>query len=164
MPDPYYNEAGYETMRETRENEAEALQYAEKAYVVCRNFIRHALKAPVPGLEDVLAWHYAPMLRPPPMDNDSARTHGRHHLGEAIRRAHYLIEMSERLGPGSQELLLDGEGTPIQTEHLDGVFLWSLSRGAIVTLRRTVKELTTMYHDMLNEMVARDSDKGERMV
>lgn len=68
--DPFYNEAGFEAFASEGDSRVESTQYTEKAFVMTRGFIKHALQNPVPSFEDVLAWHYLPG----PVENDSQFT------------------------------------------------------------------------------------------
>ena len=60
VKNPFYNEAGFEEYANETGYENESAQYSEKAYVMARGFVKHALIQPPVGLEDVLAWTYFP--------------------------------------------------------------------------------------------------------
>ena len=139
VKDPYYNEAGFETLRQQKAKYSEAMQYSEKAYVICRNFIRYALRSPVAGLEDVLGWQYAPM------QSGDSQAAGRNHLVSAIARGIRLAAASETAGPGSHHPILDGEGQDTSPEQ---VFLRPLSLGALVMLKRTLEDLGQLADDL----------------
>lgn len=142
---PFYNEAGFEGYEETREYTVESLQYSEKAYVMGRNFVKHALSRPVAGLEDVLAWLY---LTTKQRDGQLAESHvdDSTTLDLVIARSHALISRSEELrGPSKQlggeddeERLLSGDG---ECDDPTKVFLRPLSKGAFVMLHKTLKAL-----------------------
>lgn len=59
---PFFNEAGFEGYEDMKPDQGgyrtAALQYAEKAFVMARGFVRHACERPVGGMEDVIAWLY----------------------------------------------------------------------------------------------------------
>lgn len=57
---PFYNEAGFDAYDEEKLYTLESQQYSEKAFVMARGFVKHALNNPPVGLEDVLAYLYLP--------------------------------------------------------------------------------------------------------
>ena len=135
---PFYNEAGFESYGEEKLYKRESQQYSEKAYVMARRFVKHALSSPVKGLEEVLAYLYLPPIRSgvaetPTSANDN--TGGL--LEEVINRSNALIEHSATLR-GSDEILVDGAG---QTHDSTKTFLRPLSQGAVVMLKKTVSSL-----------------------
>ena len=152
VKDPYYNEAGFEVLREQKTNLSEALQYSEKAFVICRNFIRYALRSPVAGLEEVLAWQYAPMR---PGERQATTTD---HLHQAISRGERLVVASEVNGPGADHPMLDGRGDSSDPEK---VFLRPLSRGALSMLRRTLKELEEIRTELQAALERKINTAGE---
>ena len=54
VKDPYFNETGFEEYTHLEELQANAAMYAEKAFVLTRDFIRHGIESPPIGLEDVI--------------------------------------------------------------------------------------------------------------
>lgn len=59
---PFYNEAGFEGYHEEKLYRHESQQYSEKAFVMARGFVKHALNKPPQGLEDVLSYLYLPSM------------------------------------------------------------------------------------------------------
>ncbi|OJJ44310.1 hypothetical protein ASPZODRAFT_135116 [Penicilliopsis zonata CBS 506.65] len=57
---PYYNEAGYDALQYQGIGLMESAQYSERAFILSRSFMEHALKKSVAGLDDVLDWIYLP--------------------------------------------------------------------------------------------------------
>jgi len=132
---PLYNEAGFELYREEKLFTLESQQYNEKAYVIARGFLKHALLRPVEGLDDVLSWLYVPFLKL----GEETDSEQRNLLFKAIERTKRLMQKSEELkSKGGADSLVDGTG---ETGDAEKVFLKPLSLGAMVQLRRTVTEL-----------------------
>lgn len=131
---PFYNEAGFESYGEEKLYTRESQQYSEKAYVMARGFVKHAISNPVKRLEDILAYLYLPPQTPDASDTGNA-------FGGLLRvvidRSVALIEGSAALR-GSEEILVDGAGQPGDSTK---TFLRPLSQGAVVMLRKTVSSL-----------------------
>lgn len=60
VKEPYYNEAGFDALVGTEESRITSAQYSERALVMAKGFVRHALLHPVGGFEDVVDWLYLP--------------------------------------------------------------------------------------------------------
>jgi len=58
VKDPYYNEAGYDTRMGSEAAKGPASQYAEKAYMFCRGFVKHALANDISDVKDIISWLY----------------------------------------------------------------------------------------------------------
>jgi ubiquitin-conjugating enzyme E2 O len=144
---PFYNEAGFESYGEENLYRRESQQYSEKAYVMARGFVKHAVISPVKGLQDVLAYLYLPPRTPtvtaPPHDNSNA--HGGL-LRVVIERSEALIEGSATLR-GSDDVLVDGAG---RTGDSTKTFLTPLSQGAVVMLKKTVSSLRELLEMVEN--------------
>ncbi|KAK5940058.1 hypothetical protein PMZ80_007476 [Knufia obscura] len=150
VKEPFYNEAGFEGYEQTKEYNNESLLYSEKAYVMGRNFVKHALLSPVAGLEDVLAWTYLPKSKHEGqlaslLDDESGM------LKRVIERSRSLVQKSEDIRAPSKQLggedddndrLLSGEG---KSDDETKVFLRPLSKGAFVILNRTLKVLEDIW-------------------
>ncbi|KAK5084532.1 hypothetical protein LTR05_005610 [Lithohypha guttulata] len=155
---PFYNEAGYEGYAETQEYKVESLQYSEKAYIMSRNFVKHAISCPIPGMEDVLAWIYLPRRS---NESYSHKTADRRQcvLSQVISRSQALIRRSEELrGPSKQlggedddhnDQLLSGDG---KSDDDTTVFLSPLSVGAVVMLRKTIESLSEILEQELQAL------------
>jgi ubiquitin-conjugating enzyme E2 O len=144
---PFYNEAGFESYGEEKLYIRESQQYSEKAYVMARGFVKHAVSNPVEGLEDVLAYLY---LSPRRLDatepsNSTSSAHGGL-LRVVIDRSIALIEGSTALR-GSDDVLVDGAGRPGDSTK---TFLRPLSQGAVVMLKKTVKSLRELLEMVEN--------------
>ncbi|KAL2854976.1 hypothetical protein BJY01DRAFT_204712 [Aspergillus pseudoustus] len=124
---PFYNEAGYEALAADDNKRVESSQYTEKAFLMTRRFILHALERPVRGLEDVLMWHYLP-------DPSSTRPHL---LCRAIKEALEMIDHQSRTAS-------DGSCH----EAGASVFLPRLSLGAVVMLKKHVAALQKVQMDI----------------
>ncbi|KAL2863678.1 ubiquitin-conjugating enzyme E2 [Aspergillus lucknowensis] len=124
---PFYNEAGYETLAAEGSGSVESSQYTEKAFLMSRKYILHALVRPVRGLEDVLIWNYLP-------SPSSTRPQL---LRKAIEEALKLIEHHNRTTSqeNSQELRASE-------------FLSRLSVGAAITLQKHVESLQKLKSDI----------------
>lgn len=57
VKDPFYNEAGYDILS-AQDTAVAAANYSERAYVLTRGFVAHALQNPIPGLSQELDWLY----------------------------------------------------------------------------------------------------------
>jgi len=150
VKEPFYNEAGFEGYEETKEYNNESLLYSEKAYVMARNFVKHALLSPVAGMEDVLAWTYLPRSMEDPA-SPTVMKDGSGLLKKVIERSRALMQKSEDLRAPSKQLggndedddrLLSGEG---KTDDDTKVFLRPLSKGAFVMLSKTLKALEDVW-------------------
>ncbi|KAE8367707.1 hypothetical protein BDV27DRAFT_123525 [Aspergillus caelatus] len=124
---PFYNEAGYETLAAEEDRRVESTQYTEKAFLITRTFIQHALANPIAGLEDVLAWHY--FADPQQKHNDTCIRPQL--LRRAIDEALNMIEHHNRTPAGAK----------LSEEHAASAFVSRLSLGAVVMLRKHVTTL-----------------------
>ncbi|KAL4870933.1 hypothetical protein BDV12DRAFT_194845 [Aspergillus spectabilis] len=116
---PFYNEAGYEALAVEDSRPIESSQYTEKAFVMARRFILHALETPIRGLEDALIWHYLP-------DSSSVRPGL---LRKAIQDARRMIEHHDRTSTQGDQ------------ESQASSFCSRLSLGAVVVLQKHVTAL-----------------------
>ena len=144
---PFYNEAGFESMGEENLYTRASLQYSEKAYVMARGFVKHALTSPVGGLQDVIAYLYLPPKTPGVAETSDAERKGNDDLLRVvIDRSEALIERSAALR-GSDEILVDGAGQPGNSTK---AFLRPLSQGAVVMLKKTVSSLRELLESVDN--------------
>lgn len=148
---PFYNEAGFESYSEEKLYTRESQQYSEKAYVMARGFVKHALSSPVKGLEDVLAYLYLPPIHSAnnftvQADHTESSTHtgdtNRDHcslLRTVVEKSEALIERSAVLrGTLDDSILVDGGG---RLGNSTEAFLRPLSQGAVVMLKKTISSL-----------------------
>ncbi|KAE8356515.1 hypothetical protein BDV28DRAFT_126770 [Aspergillus coremiiformis] len=125
---PFYNEAGYEALATQDNRRIESTQYTEKAFLLTRSFIQHALENPIAGLEDVLAWYYLPEPR---QQQDSDRCNRPRLLRRAIDEALGMIEHHNRTPAGDK----------LSEEQAASAFVSRLSLGAVVILRKHISAL-----------------------
>lgn len=125
---PLPDEAGFEVLAAEDDRRIESSKYTEKVFLMTRKFILHALEHRVRGLEDVLDWHYRPIL-------SSSSTRPRL-LRKVIENALAMIEhhncTSEQTGQGSEA----------------SVFCHRLSFGAVMVLRKHIVALEKMELDL----------------
>lgn len=124
VEEPFYNEAGYDAYVGSSETRTNSALYAEKATVMAKGFVMHALMNGVPGLESILTWLYLPKPGP-----------------DLLRRV--VAECDELLGDG----LGQSAGEPRNGEHANntlaarGRSAVAPSAGAKVLLRRYTEPL-----------------------
>ena len=144
---PYFNEAGYEGYEAEGLYKPEAALYAEKAYVMARGFVKHALERPPVGLADVLAWLYMSTLVSSNGRQQNTCGGSTHEslLNRILDRGQALIKSSEqaRSLDDGYEGLMDAAGNIGDPTK---AFLRPLSRGAIVMLTRLLGELQETVH------------------
>ncbi|KAI9371857.1 hypothetical protein BJX61DRAFT_484499 [Aspergillus egyptiacus] len=127
---PFYNEAGYEALAAEDSRRVEASQYSERAFLMTRNFILHALNHGVSGLEDILAWNYlpaSPSIRP-------------QLLRRAIQGALAKIEHHNRT---SSEQSDQGPSPSMPSSRL--------SLGAVAILKRHIADLETVESQIVTQ-------------
>lgn len=136
VKEPFYNEAGFENLATDETYATESSQYTEKAYIITRGFIKHALQYRVSGFEDVLSWTYMPAIFAQESLNDASQKPP-NLLRIAISRAQNLMNFTTSSEAQMQDQhLLDGNGKSSN----DG-FLRRPSEGALVMLRRLTRDL-----------------------
>lgn len=148
---PFYNEAGFEGYEDSKEYTNESLLYSEKAYVMSRKFVKHALKSPVGAMEDILAWTYLPRRENHGWQLEKMMIDQSGLLGRVTHRANTLMIRSEEvrgLRPTEQprnddgiDRLVSGDGS---SDDETKVFMRPLSRGAMVMLRGTLDSLVNL--------------------
>lgn len=119
------DEAGYEAFASEGDSRIESTQYTEKAFVMTRSFIKHALENSIPSFEDVLAWHYLPG----PVGN--GETERPQLLKKAIAEADRMIEHHNSTRDNGTV-----KGGPVASP-----FVARLSLGAVVMLRKHITAL-----------------------
>ncbi|KAK5464655.1 hypothetical protein LTS15_001217 [Exophiala xenobiotica] len=144
---PFYNEAGFERYENDLIYRLEAEQYGEKAFVMARGFIKHALLRPPKALIDVLGWLYLP--------RDLTKL-GDSLLGTIIDRGRMLIAKSEEARAEKDDSLWDSAGNKDDPTR---VFLKPLSRGATVMLKRLLDNLQGQMEQL--ELRREDESEGE---
>lgn len=149
---PFFNEAGFEGYEAEGAYKPEAAQYAEKAYVMARGFVKHALERPPVGLEDVLAWLYLPDGQNGDDPGQAQASKGEHRRGllrKVLDCGASLIERSQEHRAAAAAAVAD-KADSAEVQLMDGAgkvgdptkaFLRPLSKGAVVMLQRTLAEL-----------------------
>ena len=61
VEEPFYNEAGFDAYVGSSETRINSALYTEKAFVMAKGFINHALSHPSQGIESILRWLYLPI-------------------------------------------------------------------------------------------------------
>lgn len=131
---PFFNEAGFESLEKQGEYKTEARLYSEKVFVMSRGFVKHALARGVAGFNDVLAWNYFPSTEISESSKDTVRPEM---LSKVINRANGLISHAQQNEATFDAAgLVDGSGQPSRE-----AFLTKLSRGAVVMLRKHIAAL-----------------------
>ncbi|RMZ84016.1 hypothetical protein DV737_g1364, partial [Chaetothyriales sp. CBS 132003] len=159
---PFFNEAGLEDFASEPNSgyETESDQYNEKAYVMARRFVKHALTQPPAGVEDVVAWlYFQPDTGVPGLLQD-VLNRGRGILNASKEAKDHANAAASGGGRGgdTQHLkqLLDGAG---RISFAEG-FLRPLSRGAIVMLTRLLNELTDCLDETRRAIEMEDQQQG----
>ncbi|KAI9684740.1 MAG: hypothetical protein M1829_000115 [Trizodia sp. TS-e1964] len=114
--EPFFNEAGFEQYVGSEDVKNNSALYTERAYVLARGFINHAVHNHIGGLEDILTWLYFPSKDGPGI------------LTEVIKQSKELIAKSESK-PAGARLGTFGDAD------------FTLSAGALILLKRTLAEL-----------------------
>ena len=127
---PFYNEAGFEEAEKEGGYKNESAQYSEKAFIMSRSFVNHALQLPPVGLGEALAWIYLPH------DGRDGL------LKKIVQRSSSILARSEDIRRMKPDALIDGHG---QEVDITKGFLRPLSRGAVVMLSRVTEQLKVAY-------------------
>jgi len=130
---PFYNEAGFEGYENDKVYTRESELYSEKAFLMARGFVKHALTQPPRAVEDVLSWVY---LSTESLSTENANSTSL--LQTIIARGRAIAQRSEEARQQQDERLMNAIG---ETEDDTTAFLRPLSRGATVMLKRTINEL-----------------------
>jgi ubiquitin-conjugating enzyme E2 O len=108
----------------------ESTQYTEKAFVMTRAFIKHALQNAVSSFEDILAWHYLPG----PVDKDSGSARP-----QLLRKA--ISEALSMIGHYNSTR----DNTAGEDRSVASPFIARLSLGAVVMLRKHIAILEKIF-------------------
>jgi ubiquitin-conjugating enzyme E2 O len=122
----HLDEAGFDKFASEGDRRIESSQYTEKAFVMTRAFIKHALEKPMGDFGDILAWHYLPG----PEADDRPNL-----LQRAIAEARRMIDHHNTQSDQKEESD-DAPASP---------FVARLSLGAVVMLRRHLDGLEKIH-------------------
>lgn len=131
----HLDEAGYDKLASEGDRRVESSQYTEKAFVMTRAFIKHALEKPMGDFSDILTWHYLPGPEPDKRPNL---------LQKAISEARRMIDHYNTQSDEKEE----SDNVPASP------FVTRLSLGAVVMLRRhldaleMIQKQSELEHDM----------------
>lgn len=125
------DEAGFEVLIGTEESRVPSIYYTERAYVMAKGFIIHALQRPVGGLEDVITWLYLSTTGPQLLRQVIAES-------EAVDNGGAVTE-TQGPGGGSTSTVLES------SSHMS-----PLSSGALKMLRRHVLVLKDILHNKVD--------------
>ncbi len=124
VKEPYYNEAGFDALIGTEESQITSALYTERALVMSKGFVRHALQYPVGAFEDVVSWLYLPA------DGDRPRL-----LLKVLEESKEIIRLSdaksEKTSAEDSGLVGFSSTAPVR----------KISSGALVLLRKHVAAL-----------------------
>lgn len=124
VKEPYYNEAGFDALIGTEESQITSAQYTERAFIMARGFVRHALLHPVGGFEDVVDWLYLPGKGERPLL-----------LAAILEDAREIIRRSEaRSNQGGEAVSTSFADSPSEG-------IRTISSGALILLRKHVVAL-----------------------
>lgn len=122
--EPWFCEPAFEKLRGTREATVNSRQYSEKAYVLTRHFILHALQHPPASFEDEVKHYYLTLGR----------------LGGVLASTQKLVEASSAAPVQAEEM---AEGDAKGWEVGDGV--GRLTMGGMLPLKRTMEGLEKIW-------------------
>jgi hypothetical protein len=87
--EPYFNEAGYESLRKSESHQVSSQRYTEKVYLQSYEFIKYALENKPMAMEGILQWLYL-----------SRDEHAPHYLDQAIENLEKVVESPGNLRAG----------------------------------------------------------------
>ncbi|RAH72853.1 ubiquitin-conjugating enzyme E2 [Aspergillus aculeatinus CBS 121060] len=125
---PFYNEPGFETLATDEEKRIDSIQYTERAFLLTRKLMIHALANEVSGFDDVTSWLYFPA-------STIALDMNRPHLiRRAIDDALAMIEHHHRTSTGQDPAVGDASA-----------YMSRLSLGAVVMLQKHIADLEKLH-------------------
>lgn len=125
------DEAGFDVLVGTEESRVPSTHYTERAYVMAKGFIIHALQRPVGGLEDTITWLYLCPDGP-----------------QLLRQVIAESEVVKTGGVGMEAHNTDGISTSTVLEPSS--HMMSLTSGALKMLRKHVLVLKDISHSNLD--------------
>ncbi|KAL8686663.1 MAG: hypothetical protein Q9218_006950 [Villophora microphyllina] len=121
VKEPFYNEAGFETLQDTMQSKHTSAVYSEKAFVLSRGFVAGASSFP-DGFLDIIRWLYLPSPTGPCL------------LRTVVEDCRALLQQESTSSSEAMAQILD-------KYHITSS---RLSLGASVLLRKTVKSLESL--------------------
>ncbi|RPA93357.1 hypothetical protein L873DRAFT_1816002, partial [Choiromyces venosus 120613-1] len=118
--EPYYNEAGFGVFQGADEVSLASTLYSEKAYILTRGFVGHALENPMTGFEEEIRWLYLP------------HQGGLDLLKEVIRTAKEVVKRSEC----KHQQHADAADTSVEERAVSNV-----TAGALILLKKNLAAL-----------------------
>ncbi|KAG0632784.1 hypothetical protein HOY80DRAFT_897550 [Tuber brumale] len=118
--EPYYNEAGFGVFEGADEVSLASALYSEKAYILSRGFVKHALETPMSGFEDEIKWLYLPHQKG-----------GLNLLEAVICSTKEVVKRSE-----CEETIAGGKAEESARERVGNV-----TAGALILLKRNLQAL-----------------------
>ncbi|BFZ55041.1 hypothetical protein PYCC9005_002079 [Savitreella phatthalungensis] len=119
--EPYFNEPGYENLRDTEHGRLHSLQYSERAYLLTRDFVANSIEMAASSFASEIRWLY---VGPPSI------------LSKVIRRALQTVERSNQPSDSTHAK----EKDKVDDEH----FKITVSRGGLQMLTRSISRLQTI--------------------
>ncbi|KZF25308.1 hypothetical protein L228DRAFT_244114 [Xylona heveae TC161] len=143
VKEPFYNEAGFDILVGSEDSQVSSNHYTERAFVLSRGFIKHALQHPTHGLQDVVHWLYlsphpqAPkLLRAAIADAQDILRNSQHEAEPAV---HHAREEGGEASNGSVPTSSSSSPSSISTSSSrEPDALQRVSAGASILLRKQV--------------------------
>ncbi|KAL8897726.1 MAG: hypothetical protein Q9207_007067 [Kuettlingeria erythrocarpa] len=131
VKEPFYNEAGFEALQGTERSKHTSALYSEKAFVLSRRFVSHAMETLPAGFDGIIRWLYSPSSNGPCM------------LQTVLEDCRIFLEVGS-LASSDQTL------QNLQ-QYLDKycIPLPRLSQGALLLLRKTMPDLESLFNDAI---------------
>lgn len=141
------DEAGYEALVGSDSSRTGSIQYNDRAYILSRGFVKHALQNPIGGFEEEIKTLYLPSPKPSIKTNDSANQDAdeqddNNHpnlLRRTIEHVKTVIQRSEnKEAPGISDSPSSSSSSKSRTaaDLLEAEGVSRVSRGALSLLRR----------------------------
>ncbi|KAL8925540.1 MAG: hypothetical protein Q9208_003431 [Pyrenodesmia sp. 3 TL-2023] len=137
VKEPFYNEAGFEALQGTENSKHTSALYSEKAFVLSRRFVAHAIETLPAGFDDIIRWLYLPSSNGPCM------------LQTIIGDCNMFFQVGS--------LASSEQASESLQKYLDKYYipLTRLSQGALVLLRKIVPKLESLL-DEATKLAATD--------
>ncbi|KAL8755102.1 MAG: hypothetical protein Q9184_004897 [Pyrenodesmia sp. 2 TL-2023] len=129
VKEPFYNEAGFEALQGTEKSKHTSALYSEKAFVLSRHFVAHAIETLPEGVDEIIQWLYLPSSNGPCM------------LQSVVGDCNMFLEVGS--------LASSEQTSPSLQQYLDKYYipLSRLSQGALVLLRKMMPNLESLLRE-----------------